>query len=350
MAAQPERCSSCILSSAFPGIEFDGQGVCNFCRDRIYHTTEDESVAAARGKVRQLFDEHRGKGRYDAVMCYSGGKDSTYTLMQAIRKHRLKVLAFTMNNGFLSSGAMDNIHRVVDTLGVDLVVYRPASRFFDGLVRASALGDIYPPRTLTRISAVCNSCISLINISALRIALERRIPIILAGFTLGQIPANSIVYRHNYRFLEESREPILKRLSAALGDEVDDYFRIDPALLDSVAGFPYNVNLLCLSNPPEQEMIAEIEKIGWAAPEDVDGCSSNCRLNAFNNYVHIHRTGYNPYELELSHMVRKGLMTREEALAKVLNQFRPDGKDLRQIMSRLGITQQEIEESSARNQ
>jgi hypothetical protein len=52
----------------------------------------------------------------------------------------------------------------------------------------------------------------------------------------------------------------------------------------------------------------------------VDNCSSNCTLNTFNNYVHESRYGYSPYELELSHLVRKSLMTRAEALEKLADQ------------------------------
>jgi hypothetical protein len=70
----------------------------------------------------------------------------------------------------------------------------------------------------------------------------------------------------------------------------------------------------------------------------VDGCSSNCQLNTFNNYVHERRFGYSPYELELSHLIRKGLMTREEALEKIADQPR---EQLALIARRLELAPQE---------
>jgi hypothetical protein len=83
---------------------------------------------------------------------------------------------------------------------------------------------------------------------------------------------------------------------------------------------PYNVNLLCLENITENEILERIKPLGWIKPGDVDGCSTNCTINSFNNYVHLRRFGYSPYELELSHLIRKKLLSREEALEKLQDQ------------------------------
>jgi len=336
------RCTKCILSCSFPKIKFDQDGICNFCRNEIYFTTENQSISNAREKILKLLNENKGKGEYDAIMCYSGGKDSTYTLKLALQKYNLKVLALTIDNGFLSPVAFNNINRTVDALGVDLITIRPASNFFIPLIKASAFHQIYNPKTQTRISSVCNSCISIINIAALKLALEKKIPFILAGFTLGQIPANSIFYKNNYTFFQESREPILKKLRELIGNSVDDYFCISDSLLESTESYPYNINLLCLDDPSEDEILTDIKKLGWIHPEDVDGCSSNCRLNAFNNFIHTKKMGFNPYELELSHLIRRGKLTREDALKKVADQA--DITSLKPILQQLGVLQEEIEQ------
>lgn len=335
-------CTTCILSSGFPNIKFDQDGVCNFCRNEIYFTTENQSISNAREKIDNLINKHKGKGQYDAIMCFSGGKDSTYTLKLAVQKYNLKVLALTIDNGFLSPVAFNNINRTVDALGIDLITIRPASIFFIPLVKASAFHEIYNPKTLTRISSVCNSCISIINITALRLALEKKISFILAGFTLGQIPTNSIFYKNNYTFFQESREPILNKLRKIIGNKVDDYFCISDTLLESTESYPFNINLLCLDDPSEDEILADIKKLGWVQPKDVDGCSSNCRLNAFNNFIHTKKMGFNPYELELSHLIRRGKLTRKEALKKIADQA--DITALKPILQQLGILQEEIEQ------
>lgn len=335
-----DRCSKCILSAKFPNIEFDDEGICNFCRDKIYFSTEDKAIDNAKEKVEKLLAEKKDGAEYDGIMCYSGGKDSTYTLMIAMQKYGMKILAFTLDNGFISPVAFENIHRTVDYLGVDHITIRPSAKFFIPLVKASALNRIYSPKTLVRISAICHSCISLVNTAALKLALEKRIPFILAGFTLGQIPANSIFYKNNYRFFQESREPYLKKLRDLIGPSVDEYFCISDSLLEQVESFPYNINLLCIEDPAEEEIYQGIEKIGWVSPKDVDGCSSNCQLNAFNNFIHQKTFEYNPYELELSHLIRKGKLSREQALKKISDQ--PDSNFLKEIMDQLGIDEEEI--------
>jgi hypothetical protein len=310
------RCTRCVLSAAFPGIGFDEQGVCSFCRGEFLVTSEAAAIEQARKKVEELFAKRTKP--YDAVVCNSGGKDSSYTLKLAVKKYGLRVLSFTLDNGFLSPQAHLNIARVVDALGVDHVTLRPSASFFRRVIKSAALLPIYREKTLTRISSGCNSCISLVNVGAVRLALEKGAPAVLAGFTLGQIPTNGIVYRNNFKFLAESRAESLGKLRDAVGPEVDEQYGLSDELLARPS--PYNVNLLCLERITEEQIVKEVEALGWRQPGDVDGCSSNCMLNTFNNYVHERRFGYSPYELELSHLIRAGLMSRHEALEKLTQQ------------------------------
>jgi hypothetical protein len=327
------------MSSAFPGIKFDNNGVCNFCKNEIIAATDTKVIKNAREKVRELFEKKTGTSGYDAIICYSGGKDSTYTLKLAVDTYGLKVLSFTLDNGFLSHTAFDNIKRITDSLGVDHITYKPSSIFMKSIIRESALKKIYSPVTLKRISSVCNSCISIVNLSALKIALEKNIPFIISGFTLGQIPANSIIYQSNYHFLQESRKAQIDKLREHVGDTVDDYLTIPDDILNNIKSYPHNINLLCLEEINENDIIQNVKEIGWEEPNDVDGCSSNCRLNIFNNYIHEKTMGYNPYELELSHLIRKGHLTRDEALEKINRQ---PLNELDSIISALGIEKESL--------
>jgi hypothetical protein len=336
---ETQRCSKCILSAPFPQIAFDPDGVCNFCRDELMFTSEKQKINESGFKINKMIDEFRGKSEYDGILCYSGGKDSSYSLMLAIKKYKLNILSFTLDNGFLSKTAFDNINRVVDSLGVDHLTIKPSSEFFKSVIKACTLSDIYTPKTLTRISAGCNACISLVNILALKMALEKEIPFIFSGFTLGQIPVNSVVYKNNYNFFKDSREPVLEKLRAHVGEDIDKYYCIEEKLLSKVKAFPHNINILCLEDITENEIIEKIKPTGWVKPLDVDGCSSNCRLNTFNNHVHKKKLGYNPYELELSHLIRKGQMSRNEALDKINEQ---PVEQLQLIIRELGIDEKDI--------
>lgn len=315
-----KRCTRCILSENFPRIEFDEHGVCNFCRDKLLFSTEKEKIREAETEILKMFDRERGKSEYDAIVCYSGGKDSTLTLKLAVEKYNLRVLAFTLENHFTSPGALTNIKKVVAKLGVDHITFSPSKKFMSGLYRASTLYELYHKNTLTRISANCNSCISVVNNTALKYALEKEVPFIISGFTLGQIPLNAIFYKNNYSFLKESRQAITDKLKKYVGPEVSHYLEISENLQQKTKSYPTNINILCLESFTEEEIIESILPLGWVPPKDVDGCSSNCQINTFNNYVHEKRFGYSPYELELSHLIRNKLLTREEALGKLYDQ------------------------------
>ncbi|MFB6320145.1 phosphoadenosine phosphosulfate reductase family protein [Saccharicrinis sp. FJH54] len=317
--AHVQRCTKCILSENFPRIKFDDSGVCNFCNNQLLYTTEDDNIKIAQVEIDALFRNiDKQASDYDAIVCYSGGKDSTYTLKLAIEKYKLRVLSFTLDNGFISPTAFRNIEKVVSKLGVDHFTYRPSYNFMKGLYRVSSLETLYTKQSLTRISANCNSCISIVNMVALKTALEKNIPFILAGFTLGQIPANTIYYKNNYEFLLDSRKPVLDKLKNTIGENVRRYLELPESLQNN--NYPYTINILSLEKITENEIVEQILPLGWQKPKDVDGCSTNCTLNAFNNYVHIKRHGYSPYELELSHLIRKELLSREEGLEKLFDQ------------------------------
>ncbi|NLW66697.1 MAG: hypothetical protein GXY28_02750, partial [Bacteriovoracaceae bacterium] len=99
-------CSRCVLPDTFPGISFDDQGVCNYCRNMPVPDSDEKQ--AYRKKFEDLLDNRRSSDSFDVLLAYSGGKDSTYTLYLLTKKFSLKVLAFVFDNGFISEQAMKN--------------------------------------------------------------------------------------------------------------------------------------------------------------------------------------------------------------------------------------------------
>jgi len=115
-------CSRCILDSGVPGIQFDAQGVCDFCK--IHNEMEKEFPLNELGqqKLNQLIDKIKARGKnkkYDCVAGISGGTDSTYNLYMA-KKMALRPLAVHFDNGWNSDIAINNMRNAVTKLGVDL--------------------------------------------------------------------------------------------------------------------------------------------------------------------------------------------------------------------------------------
>ncbi len=204
------------------------------------------------------------------------------------------------------------------------------------MYRQSIIGDLNKNRGnyQTRISDVCLSCISLVNTHAARLALQMRIPMIFAGFTRGQIP--KAVIKNNYKFYQDTFAQHKAHYNDVLGQEADRYFELKEDDMDIYQISPYLVYDI-----DEKHILEGIRSLGWVYPENLDGCTSNCSLNAVGVLCHEKKYGFHPYALELSQLVREGQLTREEAIQKLSTKV-PD-LQLEQVMEKLGMTQAELQ-------
>jgi hypothetical protein len=67
----------------------------------------------------------------------------------------------------------------------------------------------------------------------------------------------------------------------------------------------------------EEEIIKTISKYGWVKPDDTGQSSSNCLLNDFAIAVHFEKYKYHSYELEICLQVRRGNLSKKDALARL---------------------------------
>ncbi|MCP4607479.1 MAG: hypothetical protein GY845_02010 [Planctomycetes bacterium] len=327
-------CTNCVLPETFPGIRFSEKGVCNFCLDSKNAESQEKKRVEYREKFEALVREHKNKSCYDALMCYSGGKDSTQTLAILKEKYGLNVLALTLDNGFVSNQAYKNIESVVEKLGIDHIFFKPRFDIMAKIFRECAKNDIYSPKTLERASTICTSCISIVKFSALRLALEKDIPFIAFGWSPGQAPIASSVLKNNPQMIRMTQKTLFDPLFQVAGNNIRPYFLEDKHFSGSYS-FPYNIHPLAFLDYSEEAIIQSISRLGWKAPEDVDANSTNCLLNSYANIVHIKRFGFHPYAFELANLVRDGYLARSTALEKLDLMENPEAVAL--AMQKLGI-------------
>jgi len=311
------RCTRCVLPATFPGITFDSKGICNFCRDQAPPRDEAERKARARSRFERLAGRVRRLPGIQCLMAYSGGKDSTYTLMILRRVYGLRVLAVTMDNGFLSPQALANARRVVEALDADQITVKPRMGLLRRIFAACAFGNPFPAKALERASSICNACMGIVKSVALRIALERRIPITAWGWSPGQAPVKASAVRLSAAMVARMQAMRAAPLIEIAGEDLRAYLpdARSPSLDD---GFlPYAANPLAFLDYDERRIVSEIEPLGWRPPEDTDGNSTNCLLNCYANRIHLRRYGFHPYVFEIAGLVRRGLMDRGEGLAKL---------------------------------
>ncbi len=317
-------CTRCVLPETFPGIVFDEEGVCNYCRR---HSILTEEKRALQKKVHQekfldIVRNLKGKSSYDALMAFSGGKDSTYTLQYLVEDLGLRVLAYTFDHGFISPRAKVNMLNVTKKLGADHIYFLPNPRVINRAFKLSVEKEIYPLKSLERASSICNTCMYTAKSVILKAALEKRVRIVAYGWSPGQAPVQSSVMRLNSSMIEKTQKMMIESLSRVMGDDLAPYI-LDRTHLDVLGsaegeeyGF-YNAHPLAFLEYDEEKIMHSINRLGWEAPKDTDPNSSNCLLNTFANQVHLDRYGFHPYAMENAGLVRDGCLDREEALGRL---------------------------------
>lgn len=312
-------CTRCILPETFPGISFDDQGICKYCRQEEKRNSPlQEKKDEYRQRLDNLIEDVRDKAPvYDVIMAYSGGKDSSYTLKLLRETYDLRILAVTLDNHFVSPAAIDNIRTVSDKLNVDSMIVRPPWPVIRDMFSLTAHEDIFSKITLLRASSACTACIGIVKNLILRTALEMSVPLVAFGWSPGQAPIQSAIMKTNPDMASQAQQALLKSFPESLRKKMASYYVPSDYFETCRDRFPQNIHPLAFFEYNEKMIVDELGKIGWVEPDDTDTNSSNCLMNAFANQHHIDRHGFHPYVWEISNMVRQGIMGREEGIEKI---------------------------------
>src|SRR5262245_14847727 len=170
------RCVACGIALRVPGVSLDEAQVCSLCRryernrERINAYFSD---SAALSRLLRRDGRSRGGG-FDCMLLYSGGKDSTYALYKLVELG-LSVTTFTLDNGFISGRALENIQRVTTSLGIAHTTLRPAG-----------IGETLKD-SLQRLSTPCVGCFRSLLDHALARADAEGVGFVVTGLSRGQI-------------------------------------------------------------------------------------------------------------------------------------------------------------------
>jgi hypothetical protein len=167
------RCTRCILPGTLSAVTFDENGVCNHCRKYDADFKEWDSIKERREQEFKAILLHAKKLKrpYDVLVPLSGGKDSTYALYLCSKVYALKVLAVTLDNGYLTQPARNNISNALKCCSADHIYYTLNRENSDELF------SIFTRKT----GDFCNACMRSINYSIEFASRIFRIPLIVKG-------------------------------------------------------------------------------------------------------------------------------------------------------------------------
>ena len=300
-------CARCGLASNHPDAHMEGHEVCAVCVEFDGYRDAAEHYFGTPDEMRALLGEPRGaSGKApDCMALLSGGKDSTYALYQLVEMGYTP-LVFSLDNGYISEGAKGNIRRVVEHLGLELV-----------MATTPSMNAIFKD-SLSQFSNVCQGCFKTIFTLSTNLARERGITRIVTGLSRGQIFETRLapIYRAGIRDPEEVDRYVLdaKRSYHRIDDAVSKHLDVSAFQSDAVFEDVQYVDFYRYHDVPLAEVLEFIgTRAAWRRPEDT-GRSTNCLINDVGIRVHKEERGFHNYALPYSWDVRLGHKTRDECL------------------------------------
>ncbi|MHA4844096.1 amino acid adenylation domain-containing protein [Flavitalea antarctica] len=326
------NCTRCGLPSNYPQAEFDENGVCNYCLSFEDYRQNAQKYFKTPVDLQKLLDKAKAerKGEYDCLVLLSGGKDSTYALAQLVGMG-VSVLAFTLDNGYISESAKANIRRVVNVLGVDHV-----------FGETPAMNEIFVD-SLKRYSNVCNGCFKTIYTLSTQVAFDKKIPFIVTGLSRGQFFETRLTEE---LFWKDDVDTIDKTILEAR----KSYHRVNDAVKNLLDTSIFNddtvfekvqfLDFYRFFDVDFGEMMNYLDKhLPWIRPSDT-GRSTNCLINQVGIYVHKKERGYSNYAFPYSWDVRMGHKTREVSLDEINEEI--DENEVTRILGEIGYTSTQV--------
>lgn len=329
-----QMCSSCVMDTTDPEITFDEHGVCNHCKGarHFFATntlgTPEEIPPSAKEALRA-----KNTSQYDCLIGLSGGVDSSYLLVQAVR-WGLRPLVVHIDAGWNSEIAVGNIFRLVDRLGLDLhteVIDWDVLRRAQIAFLRSGLANLDAPQDHVFFS------------SLLKVAIEEGVEIILTGSNMAT----------------ESILPTQWGYNALDGNHIRGVFRrfgdgdFQKYPLFSLKQFRYELpkkygisfmdplNEIEYSKKAAMSLLAE--EFGW---QDYGGKHyESIWTKYFQGHLLPDRFGYDKRKAHLSSRIASGELSRDDALAeleKPLYEERALSLDEDFVASKLEIDPQEL--------
>ena len=303
-----QSCRVCLLPAAAPGADLDARGTCARCRtSRCGSSTDPEPLRRAReADLKQAIEDCRGRGAYDCIVPLSGGKDSVYLLYKLKTEYKLRVLAYTTDVD-LGEVAWDNIRRTVDRLDVDHVVYRPPRDFYRRLFRWLLMNQ----ETRGAVHTVSYVYAPLFESHALTLAMEKGVPLVLAGYSPGQPLAERMEYEFPRLAIAQVDWTPPELAASGEFDRHDLAQFWNPDRYPVGAVFPRYLAPYHAWKYDQDETMRKVVELGLIAnTKYASPVFSNYPINWLLMYSDLRNFGYNPYAPEFSTLIREGKANR----------------------------------------
>jgi len=337
-----KRCSKCILPETYPDIRFDKNGVCNKCHEHetTYLRNNHQKPRAQLGKIFDWAKSH--KKRYDCIVPFSGGKDSSYALYLCRKIYGLNVLAVNFNNGFRTLAALKNIDKIIKKTDVNYICYGP---------NWDLLQKLYST-FLRKTGQFCFPCDMGIWATVHRVAEKEDVPLIVSAFSAEIESRGPKIYSYNTTFFKNVAQGLVTTEEAAYFLEETKLQKLKRRLKHfRLTRYRRQVSLPDYVEWDDNEIKRTIAKeLGWEAAEDGSTDHIDCLFAPIKNYLVVRKWGFGEKTTKYSAMIRVGQITREEALKRIASEESGDEPSvMNAFMQTLKLTKEDIDQARYRN-
>ncbi len=311
-------CTRCLAPETIDTLTFDEYGVCSVCRQS--EVKKDKINWADRWKqLEGIIAEHKGKGLYDCIVPYSGGKDSVFQLWYIVTRLKLKPLVVRYNHWGYRPLVEENNTSVFKQLGVDVVEF--TTNFH--VVREVML------ESFKRRGDFCWHCHTGIYAGVMHMAVRFETPLLFWGETSAEY--------HSWYTFEEMEEVDEKRFNRLMnqGITADDMYEFLQGRVERrdlwMFDYPKRKDLLklkvrsiCLGNYIEWNTKKNVEiikeELGWkgqpveGVPPQYDYEKIECTFQGMRDYSKFVKRGYGRANHLLNLDIRNGDIGRGQAV------------------------------------
>ena len=346
-----QRCTRCILPSTYPFIDFDAQGVCNYCRD-----WRPPALHGPQALEAELDRYRRTDGRPDCIVALSGGRDSSYGLHLLKREYGMNPIAYSYDWGMVTDIARRNQARMCAQLEVEHVLRAadiPAKRRY---MRKNILAWLRRPH-LGMVPLFMAGDKYFYGIGR-QLRKELGIPLVI--FCAGN-PLERTDFKGGFAGVRESQHG--QRLFAfSLANKLQiaafyaSQYLLNPAyvnesLLDTIGSFHTTFIgkddfLYLFQYLPWDEQVIEDTLIGGYGWETAPHTDNTWRIGdgytTFINHIYYTVAGFSEFDTFRSLEVRSGLRDRASALALAERDNRADMGVLAEFAAQVGLNLEEV--------
>ena len=342
--ANLRRCTKCILPETMPFIEFDQNGICNYCRERSPKPIQGrEALESALNPFR------RSDGSPDCLVAISGGRDSCYGLHIIKSELGMNPISYTYDWGMVTDLARRNQARLCGKLGIEHIIVSADIRHKRNNIRKNIEAWLKQPDL-------------------------GMVPIFTAGdkqyfYYAQQImkknDINLLFYLENERYekthfkagfcnIDEGHKRIYN-ISLAQKLQLGFYYArrfasnpryLNRSLFDTFSAYLASyflqhdfISLFKYVVWDEDTVVSTLrEEYDWELAPDT---KSTWRIGdgtaAFYNYIYYTLAGFTEHDTFRSHQIRDGVMERDKALKLVQEDNRPRWESMQWYANTIGF-------------